>query len=168
MPEKRVTVWVQRFKDRATLMLQWIEPDTGKRKSRSAGTDDDKAAEQARADLEYELNHGRYQEASRMKWERFRELFEAEFVAGRRFNTRNNYEDTLDALERLCRPTTLRGVTERTISAFVTALPQGTRPRRQWRRGRPAPSRSGCSSSAQPSDGPPIRSSFPPSRASLS
>ena len=50
MSEKRVTVWVQRFKDRASLMLQWIEPDTGKRRSRSAGTDDDKEAEQARAD----------------------------------------------------------------------------------------------------------------------
>ena len=38
MPDERVTVWVQRFKDRQHLMLQWIDPDTGKRKSRSAGT----------------------------------------------------------------------------------------------------------------------------------
>ena len=122
MPERRITVWVQAFKDRRHLMLQWIDPDSGRRKSRSAGTDDDKAAEQARADLEYELNHGRYQEASRMKWERFRELFEEEFVAGRRPNTRDNYEDTLDAFERLCRPSLLRGVGERTLSAFVAAL----------------------------------------------
>ena len=122
MPEKRVTVWVQRFKDRATLMLQWIEPDTGKRKSRSAGTDDDKAAEQARADLEYELNHGHYQEASRMSWERFRELFEAEYVAGRRPATRQNYADTLNLFERLCRPGALKGITERTISAFLAAM----------------------------------------------
>jgi integrase len=55
MSEQRVTVWVQRFKDRAHLMLQWIDPDTGRRKSRSAQT--------ARADLEYELSHGTYQEA---------------------------------------------------------------------------------------------------------
>ena len=25
-----MTVWVQRFKDRPTLMLQWLDPDTGK------------------------------------------------------------------------------------------------------------------------------------------
>ena len=122
MPEERVTVWVQRFKDRASLMLQWIDPDTGKRKSKSAGTADEKEAEQARADLEYELNHGKYQEASRMTWERFRELFEDEYVAGRRQGTRNVYRDTLDAFERLCGPRSLRAVTERTVSAFVAAL----------------------------------------------
>ena len=40
MPEKRVTVWVQRFPDRSYLMLQWLDPDTGRRKSKSAGTAD--------------------------------------------------------------------------------------------------------------------------------
>jgi hypothetical protein len=49
--EKRVTVWVQRFKDRAHLMLQWIDPDTGKRESKSAETDDPDKAETARGDL---------------------------------------------------------------------------------------------------------------------
>jgi integrase len=122
MPEERVTVWVQRFKDRKHLMLQWIDPDTGKRKSRSAETDDPDAAETARADLEYELNHGKYQEASRMTWERFRELFEEEYVAGKRPNTRENYEDTLDLFERLCQPARLRSITERTLSRFVAAM----------------------------------------------
>jgi hypothetical protein len=78
MSDSRITVWVQRFKDRPTLMLQWIDSETGARKSKSAGSADPKEVEKARADLEYELNHGRYQEASRLTWERFRELFEAE------------------------------------------------------------------------------------------
>jgi hypothetical protein len=39
-------------------MLQWIDLESGRRKSRSAGTDNEKDAEKARADLEYELNHG--------------------------------------------------------------------------------------------------------------
>ena len=122
MPEKRVTVWVQRFKDRASLMLQWIDPDTGRRKSKSAGTDDEKAAEQARADLEYELNHGRYQEASRMTWERFRDLFEAEYIAGKRQATRDNYRHVFHAFEAICNPRSLRAVTERTVSAFVAGM----------------------------------------------
>jgi integrase len=129
MPEKRVTVWVQRFKDRASLMLQWIDPDTGKRKSRSAGTDDPDKAETARADLEYELNHGRYQEASRMSWDTFRELFEREYVADKRLNTRENYEDTLDLFERLCGPARLRSITERTLSQFVAGMREMPRPR---------------------------------------
>jgi hypothetical protein len=64
--EKRLTVWICRFRDRKALMLQWLDPDTGRTKSCSARTDKPKEAEKARADLEYELNHGRYQEASRM------------------------------------------------------------------------------------------------------
>ena len=124
MTKKRITVWVQRFKDRTHLVLQWIEPHTGQRKSKSARTDDEKEADQARADLEYELNNGKYQEASRMAWDRFRELFEAEFVAGKRPNTRNNYEDTLNLFEELCKPSRLRGITERTLSLFVASMRQ--------------------------------------------
>src|SRR6516164_2008425 len=104
MSEKRITVWVQRFKDRPTLMLQWTDPDTGKRKSKSAGTADEGAAEKQRADLEYELNHGLHQEASRMTWERFRKLFEVEYVASQRLNTRLGYKATFDLFERLVRP----------------------------------------------------------------
>ncbi len=122
MPEKRVTVWVQRFKDRAYLMLQWIDPDTGKRKSQSAETADEKKAEQARADLEADLNHGRYQEASHMTWERFRELFEDQYVAARREETRKVYSNAFNLFERLCNPKRLRSISEQTVSAFAAAL----------------------------------------------
>jgi integrase len=122
MPDKRVTVWVQRFKDRPTLMLQWIDPDTGKRKSKNAKTADPKKAEDARVDLESDLNNGRYQEASRMTWERFRELFEAEYVANCRENTRLNYQATFDLFEQVCGHKQLRAITERTISAFKAGL----------------------------------------------
>src|SRR5262245_44562797 len=117
--EKRITVWVQRFQDRPALMLQWIDPDTGRRKSRSARTASERAAEKARADLEYELNHGQYQEASRMTWEHFRGLFEEEYLPGVRPGTRDVYRVTLDAFERICNPGRLRSVTERTVSAFL-------------------------------------------------
>src|SRR3712207_6420888 len=60
MLEKRIVVWVQAFKDRPNLVLQWLEPETGLRRSKSARTDDRTRAEHARADLEYELNHGLY------------------------------------------------------------------------------------------------------------
>jgi integrase len=122
MSEKRVKVWVQEFKDRKALMLQWLDPETGKRRSKSAETADAGEAEQRRADLEADLNHGRHREASRMSWDRFRELFEDEFVAGRRANTRRNYRVMMDLFERVCKPTSLRSVTERTVSAFAAGL----------------------------------------------
>src|SRR5262245_52461929 len=56
MVEKRVTVWVQRFRDRDTLMLQWLDPGTGKRKSKSAGTCDPEEASWLARQLERELN----------------------------------------------------------------------------------------------------------------
>src|SRR5262245_51892733 len=128
---KRIVVWVQHFADRPHLMLQWHDPATGKRKSRSAGTNNPLAAEEARADLEYELNHGLHQEASQMSWERFRELFEAEHVAATRENTRENYRAALDLFERHCRPARLSSVTERTLSAFAARLRTTPPPRRK-------------------------------------
>jgi integrase len=124
MTEKRVTVWVQRFKDRKYLMLQWIDPDTGKRKSRSAETDDPDKADRARSDLEYELNHGQYQETSRLTWDRFRELFEEEYVSGLRPKTRRRFQSTFDLFERLCQPKALRSVNERAVSRFVAEMRQ--------------------------------------------
>ncbi len=64
---KPVTVWVQRFKDRRMLVLQWFDPDTGKRKSRSAQTANKRLAEKARAALERELNGRRPTLARRKK-----------------------------------------------------------------------------------------------------
>jgi integrase len=122
MHEKRIVVWVQRFKGRSALMLQWHDPDTGKRKSESAGTADVEKAEQARSDKEYELNHGLHQDRSRMTWAKFRELFEDEFVSGKRDSTRENYASMFDLFERLCHPQLLRNITERTLSAFVAQM----------------------------------------------
>jgi integrase len=122
MTEKRITVWVQRFSDRPALMLQWLDPDTGKRKSKSAGTADEAKAERARADLEYELNNGLHREAARLSWEKFRELFEAEYLPNLRKGTRDRYGDVFDAFERLCGPRSLRAVNERTLSAFKAAM----------------------------------------------
>jgi integrase len=120
----RVHVWVQEFKGRKYLYLQWHDPHTGDRKTRSTGTADPRAAEQQRADLEYQLNHGLYGVRSELSWNKFRELFEAEYVAGKRKNTQRNYAATLDLFEQLCCPKKLRLVTERTVSAFAAGLRQ--------------------------------------------
>jgi integrase len=122
MSEKRVTVWIQRFTDRPALVLQWIDPETGRRKSKSSETGDVEKAESARADLEYELNHGKYQEASKLDWERFRELFETEYLPGLRPRSQEKYCVVLDVFESIVRPSKLRSISERTISAFVKGM----------------------------------------------
>jgi integrase len=122
MEEKRVRVWVQRFKDRGVLQLQWVDRETGRRRTRSAGTADPEKAEAARVDLEADLNSGRYAEAARLPWAAFREFFEDEYAAPLRENTRRNYRVTLDLFEQVCNPKTLRQVSERTVSAFAAGL----------------------------------------------
>ncbi len=120
--ERRIRVWVQSREGRAFLSLEWHDPATGRRKSRSAGTADEKEAEDKRADLEADLNAGRHQEAARISWARFREMFEAEYVAPLRRNTRMNYTATLDHFETICKPTALASINERTISQFAAGL----------------------------------------------
>lgn len=122
MTEKRVTVWVQSFKDRPTLMLQWIDPDTGRRRSESARTSDPKEAEQKRQDKEYELNHGLHQEKSSLTWATFREAFENEYVAGLRPRSQEKFETVFDVFEKEMKPNKLAKVDERFVSRFVQAM----------------------------------------------
>jgi integrase len=122
MNEQRVRVWVQQFYDRPTLILQWVNPETGQRKSKSARTTDPAKAEIARRDLEYELNHGTYQESTKLEWDRFRRLFEDEYLAGLRPRTRERYNGVFDVFEQIIHPVKLSGVTERTISHFVKGM----------------------------------------------
>lgn len=119
---ERINVWVQRFKDRPTLMLQWIDPETGKRKSCSAKTDDPKAAEKARGDKEYELNNGLHHSPTKISWEAFRKLFESEYLSGLRERSREKYRSVFDAIEDEMAPKRLADVNERFISKLVARL----------------------------------------------
>ena len=125
---EKLTVYVLRPKDRSTLQLQWIDPDTGQRKTRSAETSDLEKAEDARADLEYELRHGKYQEASKLDWDRFRQLFEEEYLAGLRPRSREKYGTVLDVFEAIICPAKFRQITERTVSAFVKGMRERKQP----------------------------------------
>lgn len=73
---KRVRVWVQQFKGRKNLYLQWHDPEIeGKRNSVSTGTSDPAKAEDQRADLEYELNNNLHDRPSRVLWSKFIRLY---------------------------------------------------------------------------------------------
>src|SRR5262245_36972868 len=118
----RVRVWVQRFADRSSLVLQWIDPETGARKSQSAKTADPGEADRARGDLEYKLNNGLYHKRTRLDWERFREMFQAEYLPGLRPRSQEKYNTVLDVFETIIKPGRLGTITERTVSAFVKGL----------------------------------------------
>jgi integrase len=122
MSEERITVYVLRPKGRPSLQLQWVDPETGIRKTRSARTADADRAEKACSDLEYELNHGLSREPSKMAWETFRAYYENEKVSGMREATRKKAGYVFDSFEQLANPRTLGKITERTISIYATQL----------------------------------------------
>jgi hypothetical protein len=103
----QIKVYLNTPKRRSSLALQWIDPDTGRRKTKAAGTIDREKAEQTRADLQYELNHGLTHEPSKMTWTTFRGVYEAEQMAGRRVATRKKAGYVFDLFEKLTNPSTL-------------------------------------------------------------
>jgi len=109
-------------------MLQWVDPETGQRKTQSAKTADPKEADEARVDLESDLNNGRYQGASKLDWGRFREMFEGEYAALRRTSSQEKFKAVFDVFEETMKPAKLGALTERTISLFVKKLGERKRP----------------------------------------
>jgi hypothetical protein len=123
-----VNVWVQECSGRTFLQLQWHDPHTGTRRTRSTLTADPGEAEKERADLEYELNHGMYGVDSKLSWERFRELFEGEYATHLRQSSREKLAAVFDVFEQLAKPRLLRSVNERLLSQFVKSLRERRRP----------------------------------------
>jgi integrase len=128
MGTNHIHVYVLYRRRRPFPLLQWVDPETGKRKTVSAGTADPKGVEEARAEREYELNHGRYVEPSRISWEEFRDLFEKEYAAGLRQRTQEKFTTVLDVFEQIVGPAKLRNITERTLSRFVQGMRERKRP----------------------------------------
>ena len=122
MNDDRINVWVQRQAGRKLLRLQWHDPESGRRKSKSAGTDDPAFAETARADLECMLNRGLHDEPSKLSWDRFREQYEAEKVSGDGKSNRERALSVLESFETTMRPKRIGDVTERTPSAYSVKL----------------------------------------------
>jgi integrase len=122
MSEPRITVRLLRLKDRPFYKLDWIEPETGIRRSKSAKTADLREAEKARADLQYELNHGLASEPSKMTWQTFREMYEEEKLAGAREATQSKAASVFDSFEELGGPKTLGQITARTFSQYAVRL----------------------------------------------
>jgi integrase len=127
--ERRVTVYLLRPKDRPGYQLQWVDPDTGKRRTKSASTEARGEAEAARRDLEYEINHGLHREPSKMTWAEFRRQYEAEKLATLRWATRRKADGVLDAFGSFFGDRKLGEVTERAVSKYAAHVREkGFRP----------------------------------------
>mgnify|MGYP000901427501 CR=1 FL=1 len=125
--EIRVTVC--KYPDRANLVLRYIDPLTGKQKTKSAGTPDEEEATKAAGKWEDELRTGRYQSPSRLTWADFRRRCEDEKLSAMCRNSQIAYRVSLDHLERIVNPDRVAKLTPQVMSQFqAKARKQGMKP----------------------------------------
>ena len=124
MHRRRIKVWVHQRDPSRNLQLEWLDPNSGKRKSQSAGTRDPADAEEKRQALEYELNHGLYLGTSNMSWDTFRQHYEKERLSGKSLNTRKMARYVFNSFERFgySKAKAVREINERTLSLYSAKL----------------------------------------------
>lgn len=123
-----VRVSVVEFSDRPYFLLQWRDPATRLRKTKSSkirrtGLKRDRArAEKAAGELEAALREGRYQTPSRITWADFRHRHEEEVQRSLATETCRKFSTTFDLVERILRPRRLRDVTAAEVSRWIAKL----------------------------------------------
>jgi len=116
-----IKVTVCRYPDRANLVLRYIDPVTGRQKTKTAGTTDESAAIGKAAVWEEELRTGRYSAPSRMTWADFRKRVADEKLASICRGSQDAYNAALDHFERLAGPARVVKITAALMTRFQTA-----------------------------------------------
>lgn len=122
---EEIKVTVCKYPDRANLVLRYVDPITGKQKTKSAKTSNEADAIKEAGKWEDELRTGRYQSPSKLTWEAFRERYEAEKLAAMPEGTQTAYKSTFGHIERLINPDRLSKLTAPVISRFLMQLREG-------------------------------------------
>ncbi|MAT15625.1 MAG: hypothetical protein CMJ46_10190 [Planctomyces sp.] len=107
---------------RKNLVLRYLDPMTGRQKTKSAGTSKRKEAERAAAKWEAELQQGTYKVPCRISWENFRERYEQEHVAALSPDTFEKISAVLNTMERILNPKQLSNVTTARVSFYQAEL----------------------------------------------
>lgn len=120
MAEIKVTVF--KPKGRKYFQAQWVDPITGKKKTRSTGTNLKREAERFAGKLAGELNSGTYRGKLQTKWSDFRERYESEVVPGFADRTAEKVRATFRAVERIINPKMLATLNGEQISRLTSEL----------------------------------------------
>src|SRR5205807_5574377 len=89
---------------RGAFVLRWRDPDTGAWKEQSASTTAKKEADKLAAQLEADLQQGRFVAPSKVRWTEFRYAFESEKLPSLAPRSCNSYRSALNHVEALLHP----------------------------------------------------------------
>ena len=119
---EEIKVHVIKEKDRANLVMRYVDPATGKQVKRSAKTPKMKIARDRAAVWEHELRTGKYVAPSKLPWADFRSRYESEVVPGLAEKTGKMITTAFNAVERITSPKKLSDMTAARLSAFQAKL----------------------------------------------
>lgn len=117
-----IRVTISTYSDRKYLMMRYVDPVTGRIKSRSTRTNNRREAERVAAKWEADLQEGRYHEPSRMSWDDFRQRYEDEKLASLSVNTFGATASAFNHLEEIINPKKLEALTSIELSRFQAGL----------------------------------------------
>ena len=117
-----IKVAVIAYPDRENLVLAYTDPVSGKRKTKSAGTSNEKKAWKAAAKWEEELLAGPHCPPSKVTWAEFRTRYEEEHLASLSKKGRDSARFHLRQLEKHLAPDRLCKVSASALSTFQTKL----------------------------------------------
>jgi len=120
--DHEIKVHVVEYPDRKSLVLRYRDPTTRRHVTKSAGTDNRKAAEKAAAVWESALRDGRYASPSKTTWKDFRTKYESEVASGLAKRTLQQCDIVFDMVERLLNPQRLRDITAERMSWLAAEL----------------------------------------------
>ena len=119
---EEIKVSVMRYEDRENLILVYVDPISNKRKTKSAGTSNEKNAWKAAAKWEEELRAGPHCPPSKLTWQAFRERYEAEHLASLAPKSRESSRFALNRVEKHLNPDRLCKLTASALSTLQTKL----------------------------------------------
>ena len=97
MNEIRVTVY--RPASKKFFQCQWIDPVTGRKRTKSTGTNIRRDAERFAGSLQQQLEEGTFQDCSRITWVECRERYEQEVLPGRAKKTDEKVRSVFNQVE---------------------------------------------------------------------
>jgi len=117
-----IVVKVNSYGPGRPLGLVYFDPVSGKKKAKSAGTNDWREAERLAGELEKELRAGRFAAPSKLLWSDFRSKYAAEKLPALSGRTAEAFGSAANHLERVLNPDRLCKLTPQAISRFQAKL----------------------------------------------
>lgn len=120
-----IKVWVIHRTGRKYFECQWIDPDTGLKRTRSTGQTRRREAERFAVALENDLNNPST-DIEHVTWKQFRKLYERSEYPGKSTSTKNTTSSTFNLVQQVLKPARPTVINTRKVTKLVNHIRQNT------------------------------------------